>query len=179
MINHPGDVAAAALGALTITAGAGGEGLGGLLDATGVPAPAGVAVNVCSAALIGLGATTVAAAGGDLVMHAASDDSVSPMRTDHTGSSSGDGLEPRDVNRPDSVPEVKVDGKQFGTKVGKHAQNYGLNPGDAESCMGSAACRRHLPHTQRGPPGLLEPAGWRGKRLLFPSEGRRRGGHEE
>ncbi|MDT8913753.1 putative T7SS-secreted protein [Amycolatopsis sp. PS_44_ISF1] len=148
MINHPGDVATAALGALTIVAGAGGEGLGGLLDATVVLAPAGVAVNVGSAALIGLGATTVAAAGGDLMLHAVSDDSVSPMRTDHTGSSGGDGLEPRDVSRPDNVPEVKVDSKQFGTKVGKHAQDYGLNPADAES---RAWVRQHVDDISRTP----------------------------
>ncbi|MEV4056203.1 putative T7SS-secreted protein [Amycolatopsis sp. NPDC049688] len=148
MIHHPGDVALAALGGLTMAAGAGGEALGGLLDATVVLAPAGVAVNVGSTALIGLGATTAAVAGGDLLMHAASDDSVSPMRTDHTGSSGGDGLAPREVNRPDSVPEVKVDGKQFGTKVGKHAQDYGLNPADAES---RAWVRQHVDDISRTP----------------------------
>ncbi|MFL6118310.1 putative T7SS-secreted protein [Actinophytocola sp.] len=172
IINHPGDVAAAALGALTVAAGAGGEGLGGLLDATVVLAPAGVAVNVGSAALIGLGATTVAAAGGDILMHAASDDSVSPMRTDHTGSSGGDGLEPRDVNRPDSVPEVKVDDKQFGTKVGKHAQDYGLNPGDAES---RAWVRQHVDDISRTPnevrQGPWNPQGGGGSDYYFLRKG--------
>ncbi|WP_103352183.1 putative T7SS-secreted protein [Amycolatopsis sp. CA-128772] len=172
ILHHPGDVATAALGALTIAAGAGGEGLGGLLDATGVLAPAGVAVNVGSTALIGLGATTVAAAGGDLLMHASSDDSVSPMRTDHTGSSGGDGIEPRDVNRPDSVPEVKVDGKQFGTKVGKHAQDYGLNPADAES---RAWVRQHVDDISRTPnevrQGPWNPQGGGGSDYYFLRKG--------
>jgi hypothetical protein len=91
MINHPGDVAALA-GGLGLTAiSAAGDGLGIALDATGVGAVAGVPLNVVSTAGVVAGATVVAAATGDLTMHAMSDDKVSPVQRDEGGSGSATG----------------------------------------------------------------------------------------
>jgi exonuclease VII small subunit len=84
-IHHPGDMATAAVGAGLMVVGAAGDAGGGLLDLTGVGAVAGVPINVVSTAAIAAGGGLVVGAAGDLVMHAASDDSVSPGRTDHTG----------------------------------------------------------------------------------------------
>lgn len=87
MAHHPGDMAAAA-GGLALTAVSGiGDGLGGLLDATGVGAVAGIPINVVSTAGVaaGLSITTVAMA--DVSRHAASDDKVSP--DDSGGGGSG------------------------------------------------------------------------------------------
>jgi hypothetical protein len=83
-IHHPGDAATAAAGAGLMLVGAAGDAGGGLLDLTGVGAVAGVPINVVSTAAIAAGGGLVVGAAGDLVMHAASDDSVSPARTDHT-----------------------------------------------------------------------------------------------
>jgi hypothetical protein len=91
-MHHPGDVATAAAGAGLMVAGAAGDAGGGLLDLTGVGAVAGVPINVVSTAAIAAGGGLVAGAAGDLIMHAASDDRVSPARTDHTGG--GDKYEP-------------------------------------------------------------------------------------
>jgi hypothetical protein len=75
--------------------GAAGDIGGGALDLTGVGAIAGVPINVVSTAAVVAGGGLVAAGTGDLMLHAASDDSVSPARTDHTGSESGgDEFEP-------------------------------------------------------------------------------------
>jgi hypothetical protein len=92
-MHHPADVATAAAGAGLMLVGAAGDAGGGLLDLTGVGAVAGVPINVVSTAAIAAGGGLVAGATGDLMMHAAGDDSVSPARTDHTGSS-GDRYEP-------------------------------------------------------------------------------------
>lgn len=91
-LHHPGDVAATAAGIGLMALGAGGE-LGGVaLDVTGAGALVGVPVNVAAAGVIAAGGTMAVAGLGDLTMHAVSDDSASPMRTDHTGS--GGGYEP-------------------------------------------------------------------------------------
>jgi len=86
-LHHPGDVALAAGGALLAAASAGADGAGVALDATGVGAVAGVPINVVSTAGVVAGAGLAAAATGDLLHHAASDDSVSPMNSnaDSTG----------------------------------------------------------------------------------------------
>jgi hypothetical protein len=81
MVNHPGDVLAAAAGVGLTVISAGGEGLGVALDATGVGAIAGAPLNVVSAAGMATGVTMAAAATGDLAHHAATDDHTSPVET--------------------------------------------------------------------------------------------------
>jgi uncharacterized protein YukE len=93
MVHHPGDVATAAAGAGLALAGAGGDIGGGLLDLTGVGAIAGVPINIASTAAVVAGGGLVAAGAGDLLMHASSDDRVTPARTDHEGPS-GDDYQP-------------------------------------------------------------------------------------
>ena len=85
MIHHPGDVATAAGGVALIVLGAAGDAGGGLLDLTGVGAFVGVPINVASTAAVVTGGGLVAAAGGDLMLNAANEDSASPARTDRTG----------------------------------------------------------------------------------------------
>ncbi|HEX6501359.1 MAG TPA: polymorphic toxin type 28 domain-containing protein [Micromonosporaceae bacterium] len=81
MVDHPGDVALAAAGALLTGVSAAGDGLGVALDATGVGAVAGVPLNAVSTAGVVAGGTMMAAATGDLLRHAATDDHVSPADT--------------------------------------------------------------------------------------------------
>jgi hypothetical protein len=90
MIHHPGDVAAAAAGAGLMLVGATGDVGGGLLDLTGVGAIAGVPINIVSTAAVVAGGGIVAAGAGDLMMHATSDDGVSPARTDYEGAGGGE-----------------------------------------------------------------------------------------
>jgi uncharacterized protein YukE len=93
MTHHPGEFWTAAAGAGLMVAGAAGDAAGGLLDLTVVGGVIGVPVNVVSTGAIVVGGGLVVGAGGELMMHAASDDSVNPARTDYTGSG-GDGYEP-------------------------------------------------------------------------------------
>ncbi|MEU4239331.1 putative T7SS-secreted protein [Actinoplanes sp. NPDC026619] len=90
MIHHPGDVAAAAAGAGLMIAGATGDVGGGLLDLTGVGAVIGVPINIASTAAVVAGGGIVVAGAGDLMMHATSDDGVSPARTDYEGAGGGE-----------------------------------------------------------------------------------------
>lgn len=92
-LHHPEDILTMAAGAGLMALGAGGEVGGVVLDATGVGAVVGVPANVVSAGVIATGGAMTAAGAGDLMMHASSEDGVSPMRTDHTGSG-GEGFEP-------------------------------------------------------------------------------------
>lgn len=91
--HHPGDTAAVVGGAFLAAAGLTGELGGFVLDATGVGAPAGVVVNAVSAVAVVGGGTIAYAGTKDLIMHATSDDQVSPASTDHAGSGgSGSGI---------------------------------------------------------------------------------------
>jgi hypothetical protein len=90
MINHPGDLATTAMGFLGMAAGAGGEVLGTVLDATGVGAVPGIALQAGSATLIAGGATAAAAGATQLAMHAMGDDHVSPMQTKSTSDGGGE-----------------------------------------------------------------------------------------
>jgi hypothetical protein len=96
LIHHPGDLLLTIGGMLLFDVSAGGEGLGLVLDATGVGAVIGVPANVVSAAGMTAGLTMMAAGAGDAARHAASDDNVSPMSTE-----SGSGSGPGSVNSPD------------------------------------------------------------------------------
>jgi hypothetical protein len=98
MLNHPLDTLAAAGGiGLTVISGAG-EGLGGVLDATGVGAIAGVPLNIVSAAGIAAGASITGAAVMDMAAHAAVDGHVEPVKansgSDSAGSSTADSSPP-------------------------------------------------------------------------------------
>lgn len=90
---HPGDLINATLGAELMLLGATGEAAGGALDATVVGSALGLPLNVVSTGAIAAGVGLVAAGTGDLVMHATSDDGVSPARTDHEGAG-GEEYEP-------------------------------------------------------------------------------------
>jgi hypothetical protein len=80
MVNHPGDVGTLLGGALLTAVGSVGDAGGTLLIATGIGAPIGVPVDALSTAAVGTGVTLMAASGGDLVSHAAGDDSADPVQ---------------------------------------------------------------------------------------------------
>jgi hypothetical protein len=108
MLHHPGDMLTTAAGAGLMVLGAGGEVGGAALDATGVGAVIGVPANVVSAGVIATGAGMAAAGTGGLMMHMSSDDSVSPMRTDRTGSG-GDGYEPTEGFRGSEYSQDEIE----------------------------------------------------------------------
>lgn len=76
--HHPGDDLLAAGGAALTAVSAAGDGIGGALDITVAGAVVGVPLNIVSTAGVVAGASMMAAAGGDLVRHATTDDHVSP-----------------------------------------------------------------------------------------------------
>jgi hypothetical protein len=90
MAHHPGDVAEMALGALATAGGGIGLGASGVMDATGALTVPGIAVGAGSLALAGVGVAAMSDGAHDLGAHASSDDSVSWMRTDHTGAGGDD-----------------------------------------------------------------------------------------
>lgn len=91
MVNHPGDMLAAAAGIGLTALSAAGEGTGLALDATGVGAVAGVPLNVVSAAGMATGATMTGVAMANIASHAAGDDHVSPMNTSESSGTGGAG----------------------------------------------------------------------------------------
>src|SRR5882757_8054742 len=99
VINHPGDVGLAAAGALLTTVSAAGDGIGSVLAVTGVGTIPGLALDAASTVGVvgGVGMTTVAMR--DLMMHASSDDSVSPVS--RSGGSSGDTAGPTESSDGD------------------------------------------------------------------------------
>ncbi|WP_051970087.1 WXG100 family type VII secretion target [Kitasatospora azatica] len=106
-INHPGDLAATAGGIGLMALGAAGEVGGGALDLTVVGAAIGVPLNIVSAGAIGVGGTMAAAGMGDMLMNAAGDDGVHPMRTDYSGSG-GDDFEPVDGFRDSEFSKDEI-----------------------------------------------------------------------
>jgi len=93
MVNHPGDVGNLLGGALLTAVGGVGDAGGTLLIATGIGAPIGVPVDALSTVAVGTGVTLMAASGGDLVSHAAGDDSEDPVQpsTGSSGNPAGSG----------------------------------------------------------------------------------------
>lgn len=87
MIQNPGDAGTLLGGGLLMAAGVLGDAGGVVLDATGVGAVIGVPANVASTAAVVSGATLMAASGGDLVRHAATDDREDPIQTGDGGTS--------------------------------------------------------------------------------------------
>lgn len=89
MIHHPMDVLGAA-GGLGLTAvSAAGEGIGGLLDATGIGAVAGVPLNAVSAAGMATGAGITGAAVVNMAGHAAGDDHAEPLKVNSSSEEAG------------------------------------------------------------------------------------------
>jgi hypothetical protein len=123
MVNHPGDVLTAVGGIALTGISAGGDGLGVVLDATGVGAVAGVPLNAISTAGVVLGAGMTAAATGDLARHAATDDHVSPMDTSGGDSTSSvesgtktDRLKEHLTDRDLDAARRELDGEVIATK---------------------------------------------------------------
>jgi hypothetical protein len=53
-----------------------------------------------------------------------------------------------ETTRPESAPELKIDDSQFGTKIGKHAQDYGL---DASNATDRSWLRGHIEEIDNRP----------------------------
>ncbi|MEK6312314.1 MAG: hypothetical protein V4755_16590, partial [Curtobacterium sp.] len=83
MVEHPDETLELLGGLAMMAAGGAVEGGGVALDATGVGAVIGVPANAAGIALMGAGATAAAAGGGQLGVHAMTDDRETPFRTDH------------------------------------------------------------------------------------------------
>lgn len=115
MLHHPGDVAEMAGGALLAAAGVAGVGASGLLDATVVLSPAGVALGGVSVLGVGAGATMAMAGAQDVSRNAAGDDEVSPASTDHTA----------DGGSTDPGPDLTDD---VSRNIAKHANEEAVRP---------------------------------------------------
>jgi ribosomal protein S15P/S13E len=97
LLQHPGDVVETLSGFGLAAASAGGEGLGTMLDATGIGAVAGVPVQALSATGLVAGAGLMAAGMSGLAGHASGDDRVQVFNTESSGGSSG--YEPTKTDR--------------------------------------------------------------------------------
>lgn len=93
-IHDPGGVAATVGGIALTGISAGGEGLGVVLDATGVGAIAGVPLNIASAAGMAVGTTITAGGITSIAIDAAGPDKVTVMQASSSGGSGGGGDEP-------------------------------------------------------------------------------------
>jgi len=89
MLQHPGDVMETLSGFGLATISAGGEGLGTVLDATGIGAVAGVPIQALSAAGLAAGAGLMTAGVPDLARHAGGDDRVQVFNTESSGGGGG------------------------------------------------------------------------------------------
>lgn len=58
----------------------------------------------------------------------------------------------------EGAPELNVSGKQFGHKIGKHASDYGFEPGDASA---RTWMRQHVDEIGRNPDEVRQ-GEWRG-----------------
>ena len=90
MVHHPEALAEMVGGTLLADAGGAGEVAGALLDVTGVGAPVGVAVNVATAGVIVTGVGLAAHGVATLAGHAATDDLMTPMRSNRSDSSNSE-----------------------------------------------------------------------------------------
>jgi type VII secretion system ESX-1 substrate len=117
MLHHPGDVAEMVGGAFITAASAAGVGASGLLDATVVLSPAGIALGGVSVLGVGAGATMAMAGASDISMHAEGDDQVSPASTDHTA---GDDPTATDLG-PDLTDDVS-------RNIARHANEEAIRP---------------------------------------------------
>ncbi|MEX0428565.1 hypothetical protein AB3X52_13115 [Nocardioides sp. DS6] len=101
VVEHPGDLLSMLAGAGLMVVGSGGEAGGGLLDATGVGAVAGVPINVAAAAVIASGGTLAAAGGADLAHNAAQNHNTVLNEAHGAGRRPGDPLP--DESRPSAA----------------------------------------------------------------------------
>lgn len=129
MTNHPGDVAQLVGGTFLMDAGVAGE-LGGLLlDATGVGAPPGIALNAASAAVIATGAGIAAHGATSLAAHAATDDYVTPMRSNRSDSSNnerhGDGGRTNAKNQA-QIDRLEADLRKLNQNQGSRREKRAL-----------------------------------------------------
>lgn len=85
LLNHPADVVATAGGLGLVALGATGELAGVALDSTGIGALGGVPLNIASAGLIATGVTAAGLGLGDLIVHASTDDAVTPASAPDEG----------------------------------------------------------------------------------------------
>jgi hypothetical protein len=100
--HHPGDAAAVVGGAFLTAISLTGEAGGAVLDVTGIGTVPGLALGAISTVGVAAGGTIAYAGARDLMMHAQSDDQVSPARNDHTGS---DGAADTDLPTEPSVTD--------------------------------------------------------------------------
>lgn len=110
--DHPDDFGTFVAGIVLVEAGGGEEAIGGLLDATGVGAIAGVPANIAGAATIAAGAGLVGIGASDLIGHAMSDDAQSRFDTDHV-------MEARSAKFPEAErgePHPEYSGRNKGGK---------------------------------------------------------------
>jgi hypothetical protein len=121
-IHHPGELAAAVGGMGLTVLSAAGEGGGLLMDATGVLAPAGGALNVVSAAGMAAGVGITGASVAAMAAHAAGDDHVEPLKTD-SGAGSG-GSTP---DAPFEAPKEITGRTQHGEQQIQSRDGHGVN----------------------------------------------------
>jgi len=129
-VHHPGGLLAAAGGIGLTAVSAAGEGVGTVLDATGVGAVAGVPLNAVSAAGMAAGVGITSAAMANMVGHAADDDHVSPMNTGDSADSGG-GETTEGNNPPKEITGLTEHGDQ-------QAQSRDGGRGVADEAMNDA-----------------------------------------
>ncbi|QRP44721.1 hypothetical protein I6J71_36655 [Amycolatopsis sp. FDAARGOS 1241] len=130
ILNHPGDALTAAAGiGLTVISSAG-EGLGGLLDATGAGAVAGVPLNVVSAAGIAAGVSMTGVGAMNMAVHAAGDDRVSPANTNH-----GSSPAPAETEPPFPAPKEITGKTAHGEEQMATRDGHGVNDAAAHDAV--------------------------------------------
>jgi len=122
---------------LTPFTGGGSDAAAGAADAAEVAAIAGPAVEefeATVAAEVGESIAADVAADLEATAEAVPDIETAEAETAEVDSTVEQELEQAEdglaetATRPESAPELKIDDGQFGTKIGKHAQDYGLDP---------------------------------------------------
>jgi hypothetical protein len=128
MLHNPVNTAELIAGTVLMSAGAGGEVAGALLDATGIGAAAGIPLNISSAGVIAAGAGLTAVGAAGLAVHAIGDNRVSPMQ-----------------NRADSsANERHGDGGRTSAKNQERIKDYQDQLTELEKNQGSRAAKKDL-----------------------------------
>lgn len=122
LLNHP-DLVVQALGGLGLTvASSAGEGVGAVLDATGIGAVAGVPLQAASAAGIATGATLAGTAMANIIQHAAGDDHIEPASTGEPSSE----ITGETVSQPPTEAKPLQTTRDQLEKKFKHARDFGV-----------------------------------------------------
>lgn len=139
MINHPMDVLGAA-GGLGLTAiSSAGEGLGVVLDATGIGAIPGGALNVVSAGGIAAGVTATGMAMANIASHAAGDDHVEPIQAGNDSAGGSGGTPPKEISGTTKHGEEQALGRDGGRGVSDEAMHDAVtNPAEPVEVQPSA-----------------------------------------